>query len=513
MTREIALPLSRADAEPATELSPLDRRVFGIAAGLFALLMAFSTRYGFHEDELYFLDCARHLALSYVDQPVFTPLVARLSLDLFGVSLIGLRLWPALAGFGTVVIGGLLAREFGGGKRAQLMAALAVATSPDLISADHILGTTCFDLLAWSALALVVVRMGRTGDTRLWLIWGAVLGLGLTNKHLIAFFAVALLIGIVLSGGSHLLANRHFVIGVLIAAAFTVPDVWWQAHHDWATIAMTRSLAAETGGFSNSIYFVLMQLFAIAPLLIFFWLTGLRFLWESESPLWRALAWSYGLLFVFFAATSGGRPYYLAAPYFFLVAAGAVVFERRWAARPRRTAALFGLALPVYTLFSLVIALPVLPAQYADWTEAVNTVSINSIGWPELVNTVADVWHGLPAAERAHAVIYTAGYPEAGAINELGRADHLPEAVSGHNNEWWWGPGNPQATIVVAVIPAQNGGVQLAQLRKDFAHVQAVATITNSVHVNNDDSGGHVYLCTGPVRSWGSLWPSLRHYD
>src|SRR5271166_1152059 len=85
----------RRDEDPG--LSPVDRRVFAVAAAVFALLMAFSARYGFHRDELYFLDCARHLSLSYVDQPIFTPLMARLSLDLFGVSLPGLRLWPALA--------------------------------------------------------------------------------------------------------------------------------------------------------------------------------------------------------------------------------------------------------------------------------------------------------------------------------------------------------------------------------------------------------------------------------
>ena len=66
-------------------------------------------RYGFHRDELYFLDSGRHLAASYVDQPIFSPLIARLSLELFGVSLMGLRLWPSLAAAGTVVLGGLLA--------------------------------------------------------------------------------------------------------------------------------------------------------------------------------------------------------------------------------------------------------------------------------------------------------------------------------------------------------------------------------------------------------------------
>ena len=110
-------------------LQPLSRVVYLVAAAVFALLMALSDRYGFHRDELYFIVCARHLQASYVDQPILTPLITRISLGLFGTSLIGLRLWPALAVAGTVILGGLLAREFGGGRTAQILSALGVAAS------------------------------------------------------------------------------------------------------------------------------------------------------------------------------------------------------------------------------------------------------------------------------------------------------------------------------------------------------------------------------------------------
>jgi 4-amino-4-deoxy-L-arabinose transferase-like glycosyltransferase len=159
-----------ADKVTATEgrgpLAPLDYRIALVAAAVFALLMAFSTRYGFHRDELYFLDSGRHLSLNYVDQPIFTPLMARLSLDLFGVSVVGLRLWPSLAAAGAVVLGGMLAREFGGGRTAQVLAAFGVATAPAVLGASHIMGPTAFDLLAWSGLSLMVARIGRTANTR-----------------------------------------------------------------------------------------------------------------------------------------------------------------------------------------------------------------------------------------------------------------------------------------------------------------------------------------------------------
>jgi 4-amino-4-deoxy-L-arabinose transferase-like glycosyltransferase len=278
----------REDADPV--IAPFDRRVIAVGAALFAVLLALSTRYGFHRDELYFIDCARHLQASYVDQPVLTPLLAWVSLKLFGVSLLGLRMWPALAAWATVVVAGLMAREFGGGRRAQLLAALATATMPVVLGGDHLFGPTAFDILAWAALALVVVRIGRTGEVRWWPVAGLILGLGLENKHSVGFFAVALVIGVFLAGGRRLVLNRWFLAGIAIAVAFTIPDIWWQAQHQWATIAMSRALAQENGGLANIAGWVIGQLIMSALALVGVWVAGLRFLWRSGRP-GRSTTW------------------------------------------------------------------------------------------------------------------------------------------------------------------------------------------------------------------------------
>jgi hypothetical protein len=513
----------RSAGEPRTECSegteagvtPFDKRVIAIGAVVFAVLMALSARYGFDRDELYFLDCARHLQASYVDQPVLTPLIARLSLTLFGVSEAGLRLWPALAGWATVIVGGLTAREFGGGRRAQLLAALGTATMPALLAIDHLMGPTAFDVLAWSGLALIVARIGRTGDGRWWLAAGAVLGLGLENKHSVGFFGVALLIGALLSGpgGRRQVRSRWFLAGALIAALFAVPDLWWQAQHGWATIAMTRALNRENGGLANIPSWIIGQLIMTAVALVPVWLAGLRFLWRSDRPLWRALAWAYGILFVFFMLTTGAKIYYLAGAYVFLLAAGAVVVDQRLAAGTgslRRL--LIGTAVSVAV--GLPIVLPVLPEADINWSYKVNSVPAESIGWPQLVSTVRGVWTSLPASQRADAVIFTGNYGEAGAINELGRGTGLPEAVSGHNTYWWWGPGNPHATTVVAVMPGPMDGTgDAAGLRQFFGQVRVAATLSNPSGVRNQEWGGHVYVCTDPRESWARIWPRLRHYD
>ena len=159
-----------AGTAPPAELRPVDRRVIWVGGIVFAVLMALSTRYGFHRDELYFLDCARHLQAGYVDQPVLTPLLAWVSLSLFGVSLPGLRLWPALGGLGH-----------GGRRRAdrprvrRRPPGAAAGRDRDRHHAgparrrSPVRARRAFDMLAWAGLALVVARIGRTGDPRWWL--------------------------------------------------------------------------------------------------------------------------------------------------------------------------------------------------------------------------------------------------------------------------------------------------------------------------------------------------------
>jgi 4-amino-4-deoxy-L-arabinose transferase-like glycosyltransferase len=501
--------VGRDAADPV--VAPFDRRVIAVGAVVCAVLLALSTRYGFHRDELYFMECARHLQASYVDQPVLTPLLAWVSLKVFGVSLLALRMWPALAAWATVVVAGLMAREFGGGRRAQLLAAIATATMPVVLGGDHLFGPTAFDILAWAALALVVVRIGRTGDVRWWLAGGLVLGLGLANKHSVGLFAVALVIGIFLSGGRRLVLNRWFVFGAAIAVAFTIPDIWWQAQHQWATIGMSHALAQENGGLGNIAGFVIGQLIMSAVAMVVVWVAGLRFLWRSGRPLWRALVWAYAILFVFFAVTTGAKIYYLAGAYVFLLAAGAVAIDARLAARAGGLRRLL-LATAVSVAIAVPLVLPVLPPGDLGWTQKVNPVLAESVGWPQLVGTVRTAWFSLPASQRANAVIFTSNYGEASAINVLGTG--LPQAVSGHNTYWWWGPGNPRATTVLAVMPGPaDGGGDAAYLGQFFTSVRAVATLSNPYGLHNQEWGGHVYLCTGPRQPWGQMWPQLRQYS
>ena len=93
-----------------------------------------------------------------------------------------------------------------------------------------------------------------------------------------SFFAIALVIGALLSGGRRMIGNRWFVAGAVIAVAFEVPDLWWQAQHGWATIAMTQALHRENGGLANIGTWVAGQLAVVTLALARVWVAGLRFL-------------------------------------------------------------------------------------------------------------------------------------------------------------------------------------------------------------------------------------------
>jgi hypothetical protein len=237
---------------------------------------------------------------------------------------------------------------------------------------------------------------------------------------------------------------------------------------------------------------------------------GLWCLWRR--PLWRALAWAYGLLFVLFAFTAGAKTYYLGAAYVYLLAAGAVAIDRWLHARPGRLRILV-LATAVLTAVNLPLQLPVLPAaDLAGTFYASNATPLDTVGWPELVRTVDAVWTSLPPRQRASAVIFTDDYAEAAAINELGRGRGCrpPSAPS----EWWWGPGNPRATTIVAVAPGPvGGGTDFAAVLDQFCpSVRVAATLSNPYGLHNLEWGGRVYICTGPLQPWAQIWPLLRHY-
>ncbi len=482
--------------------------VLGIAAAMVAVELAVAARYGFHRDELYFLACARHLAWGYVDQPPLVPAVAKLSVALFGNSVVALRSLPACAAGACVVFTALTARELGGTRNAQVLAALAAATSPQVVAAFHLLSTTSFDLVFWSSITLVVVRLLRTGDQRLWLAVGGLAGVGLLDKLDPVFLLGALLASLLLCGRSAVFRSRWLWAGLLLALVLWSPYLVWNAQHSWAEVSMLHSLRQENSSLGTSLLFIPAQFVVVGPVLVVLWTGGLRHLLRDGIA--KPLGVTYLLLLAFFTVT-GAKPYYLAGMYFVLFAAGGVWAERRLAGRTPPKGIDGWVALMVAgALVAIPLALPVLPASAlptGSWEGSVNKDLSATVGWPAMVRQIAAVSQALPPSERAHLVIFAGDYGAAGAVDLYGGTLGLPHAMSGHNSYWWWGPAGARngATTIAVDLPR-------AYLRTIFRDVRSAGTVATPGGVWTEERGDPIWICSGQTESWSRAWPAARHY-
>jgi 4-amino-4-deoxy-L-arabinose transferase-like glycosyltransferase len=420
-----------------------------------------------------------------------------------------LRTPSALAAAATVVVAGLTCRELGGGKAAQLLTAVAMAVSPLLLASAHLFGTTPFDLLFWTLLVYLVVRILRTGDDRFWLVVGLVAGVGLLNKDLVAFLAFGVLAGIALAGPRRRLASPWLWAGALVAALIWTPYLVWQAQHGWPQLAVAHSIAIGRSGTSEPRWaFLPYQLILVSPYLAPVWIAGLvRLLRDPALRRWRALGWSWIVLAVVFIVT-GGKPYYLGGLIPVLLAAGAQP-EIEWMARGRvrlRRGILYA-ALAVTAVTAVVVTLPVIPVGDLQNTNigSLNYDAVQTVGWPAYVSEIAAVYHGLPTSEQASTAVLTTSYAEAGAVDRFGPALGLPRAYSGHDGFWYWGPPPASATTFVAV------GYDRGFLEQTFGSVRLATRLNDHLGVNNDNQGAPVWVCTEPRGSWQALWPTFRY--
>ncbi|GAA1979841.1 glycosyltransferase family 39 protein [Kitasatospora viridis] len=489
------------DGEPVPAVPEFGARpVLVVAAVLIVVQLLLAGRYGFHRDELYFMVAGRHLAWGYTDQPPLTPLLARVSVDLFGATPTGLRVVPALLGGLDVLLVALLARELGGGRPAQRLAAVGAACSAIVLGVGHMLSTVSFDLVAWLALALLTLRLLRTGERRWWLAIGAATGLALLNKDLVVLLVPALVPAVWVLGPRRVLRGWWPPAGVLVALAVAAPNLWWEARHGWPELTVAGGISGQDG-LANRITFVPMQLLYLSPVLVPVCLAGLRRLWSAPELRWaRAFAVGYPVVCLL-VLVSGGKPYYALPLLLVPMAAGCEP-------RVRRPLRRFALWLAFGALLNAVITLPVLPARALPAVNWIYPEQGAQLGWPRLVAAVGQGWAQLPATDRSRAVVFTANYGEAGAIAQYGARYGLPEPYSGHMSFADWGPPPDGADGPVLVVePAGPSG-----LTRAFTGCRQVAVADNGVGVATDDQDAAVLLCTGTVEPWSKLWPHLRHY-
>jgi 4-amino-4-deoxy-L-arabinose transferase-like glycosyltransferase len=466
-----------------------------------AALMVLAPYYGPHRDELYFVAAGDHPAWGYPDQPALTPMLARLADLVAPGNLVVLRLPSVVAVAAVVLLSVQLARLLGAARAGQVLTAVTVGFSALVPGLGHLLSTATFDLLAWTAILVVVAQSLVDDRPRLWLLAGAIAGIGLNNKHAVVFCLLGVLVGVALVRETRPVLRTPWPwLGGLLALAMWVPNLVWQARHDWPVLDLAADIADEYGGLGGRVGMVLLAFVMFSPVIGVVWVFGIvRLLRRPDWARVRPLAIAFLTVLAVFLVT-GGKGYYLAGLIPPLIAAGATDLAERWSTRAVTVA---GAVLVASAAVAYPAVVPVVPAStFANsvWSD-MNDVQLDTIGWPDYTDQVRAVVDGLSPEEGRTAVIFTSNYGEAGAISwyDVG----LP-VYSGHNGYRFWGPPADGALPVVLVLQGSPDGFDGCELKD---------RLRNDDDTDNEEVGAGIWVCDGPRGSWSEAWEGLAHYD
>ncbi|HTK31846.1 MAG TPA: glycosyltransferase family 39 protein [Candidatus Saccharimonadaceae bacterium] len=477
--------------------------------------------YGYFRDELYYLECTRHLSWGYVDQPPLSIAVLWAWRHVFGDSLWALRALPALAGAGVVAIVAGLAREMGGGRYAMGLAALAVIASPVELGTQQFFSMNAIEILLWALAAWQALRALRSRATRDWAWLGVWVGLGLLNKLSMSWFASGFALGLLVTPSRRALATPGPWLAVAIAGLLVAPHVAWQVAHHWPTLEFMRRAEHLKMVPVSALDFALGQLKSMNPLTAPLWIVGLVALLVARGePARRA----FGVLFLAVAglllAQGTSRANYLTPAYPMLLAAGAVAFERAFAKRrawrvatPALIALMGALLLPA--------ALPVLPepvmVRYLRALglsgrqderlapAALGQHYADMHGWPAFADTVAAVVARLTPEARRHCVVFAQNYGDASAVNFFGRARGLPHCFSSHNSYWIWGPPKEEPEVIIVLGGDADDNARVFDHIEIVTHVRTTWTMPYEQDVP-------VSIGRGLRVPLATLWPQLKNF-
>jgi len=485
--------------------------LLAIAGVIVVIHLLTNGRYGFHRDELQVLSDTRHLDWGFVAYPPFTPFVERIGLSLFGVSLIGLRLFSVVSQAAAIVVTGLISRELGGVRLAQVTAALATALAPLALFEGTEFQYTTFDYLWWVLIAYFVIRLLKTENPRWWLLIGATLGMGFLTKYTMGFYLAGILGGVLLTRARRFLMSPWFWSGMLLGLLICSPNIVWQMQHGFISLHFLQSIhnrdigEGRTGGFWRD-QFVICTNLITAPL----WIAGLVGFLRSSR--YRLLAWMYLIPTVLFVVGKG-RGYYLGAAYPMLMAMGAVMGER-WTGKLtrgwRRTVEIVFLQGVVVNglLFSAIVIPYASGGWLRDFALKNNGDLREEIGWDESVRAVAGVRDSLPPEQRANVGIVVGNYGEQGAVEILGKAYGLPMPISGTNSGWLRGYPEPPPTTLIVI------GHRQRYVDEMFTGCRLAGHNGNSLGVENEESREHpdIFVCGPPRLPWPEFWKEYQSF-
>jgi 4-amino-4-deoxy-L-arabinose transferase-like glycosyltransferase len=504
----------------------LDGGIFvllGIVVAKLLIHLYASRNYGYFIDELYYMACGDHLDWGYVDQPPIVALTAKVARSLLGDSVPAIRVFSTLVGAAKVLLAAVMARELGGNRFAQILAALAVLVAPGFLAIDNLLSMNSFEALLWTGCAYVFVCIVRTGKQMLWILFGLLAGIGLENKHSMLIWGAAIVAGLLLTPQREFFRSPWLWISGLLAFLIFLPNLLWNYQHHFPFIELQENIRRSGRNASlTPLSFFAQEILSMNPVTLPIWLAGLWFFFFSEAGKpFRVLGWAFVFTACIILALDP-RVYYLYPAYPTLFAAGGIVCES-WLARSRLKWIKLGYPILLVIVGALLapFAIPVLPVEtYLEYSKALRfqqpaienwklgplpQLYADQFGWQEMVATVAKVYNGLPADVRAKTAIFAQNYGQAGAVDFFGHRYGLPKAISGHQNYFFWGPREFTGESVIVMQGRE------AQLAEGFATVAKVATVYHPYSMPSEHFD--VFYCQGLRWPLREVWPKLKHWD
>lgn len=449
------------------------------AVALIQLAVGWGGEYWF--DEAYMLAIGRHhLDWGSADQPPLAPLLAASMDRLAPDSVMLLRLPAVLATAAAVVFAALIAREFGGDRRAQLLTAGVQATTLWITMAGHWLTPYSLEPVQWLLLSWLLVRWIRVRDDRLLLALGVTAGIAAETKFQVLLLCAVLLAAVTVFGPRELLRRPTLWAGAGLGLLIALPTLLWQARNGWPQLRMGPVVASEADALSGGRPGVAIALIVMAGLAgTVLSLYGLwRQLRSPELRSYRFLGATALVLYLFFVITLG-RPYYLGGLYGVLAAAGALGFQRRREAGARRR----WLVWPAYAL----------SAAAAAGMLAISWNAVRSDVPQSIVDRADAAYRALPAQDRDSTVLLGQSYIVAAYLEVYSR--DLP-AVYSTNRSYGYFPPPPESARTVLYV-----GTAPDELRPHFGWCRLL----------DEDQEQAISLCGDRREPWQTLWPRLRN--
>ena len=495
-----------------------------IALGKFLLHLYFNNRYDYFRDEFDYMACGNHLAWGYVDQPPLVPVLIRISRFVFGDSLRSIRLIPALASSGLVVLTGMIAREFGGRRFALALSAIAILIAPIYLSDGSLLTTNCLEPILWMGCAYCAILAIKREQPRYWLWFGVVAGIGLQEKYSIAVFGFGMVVGLLLTEQRRVFANKWIWLGGLAAFLIFLPNVIWNVQNHFPFVQLMHNIRAEGRDVQlSAVQYFAQEILLLHPLTAPIWITGLfTLLLSSRLKPYRALGWCFLVAFTVFVALKG-KNYYLAPIYPMLLAAGAVAIEggierlRQGWLKPVTLTVLLAsgawlapIVVPILPINQFVSYLQKLPfkipaSEHSHMRAALPQHYADQFGWEEIVAETAKAYDQIRPTDRPGCGIFAQDYGQAGAIDFFGPRYGLPPALSGHQSYWLWGPRGYTGNCLIVLDDSPK------RLEELFDQVQYVGTSADNPYALEREIP--VYICRGA--KFGTLekvWPLLKKW-